>query len=229
MTLSPADTWEVRGVDGPQYKVDARCAQPDCKKFTDHAHHLWRRSQLGGDYRWVVLGDKLLANLIGLCAAHHADVTGAVGGHRAAIRYLDDVFVWCSVRTLHNNEIEYHEVGPLDPQPPDPSKLAERASGAHSHDHGQVACPFCGQTKRRPSTSVSPGQGGRRRKTWPVRVPADEQEQGAETLDALVEDLAPLLGLSPSASARYYVLVPTLYYAQQHRHDFIESIAGVGA
>jgi hypothetical protein len=228
MTLAPSETWNVRGVDGPQYKVAAHCANPGCTHFTDHAHHIWRRSQLGGDYRWVVVEGKLLANLTGLCAGCHGDVTGEIGGHRAAIRYdlENDVFNWCRVVTLINGKHEFHEVGPLDPQPPDPDSLAERASGK---DHDPVTCPFCGQTRRRPSGVRDGSAGGRRRKSWPVSVPADEQEQGADTLDALVDDLAPLLGLTAGPSARYYVLVPALFYAQQNRRNFVETIAGVGA
>jgi len=44
----------------------------------------------------------------------------------------------------------------------------------------------------------------------------------------LVDDLAPLLGIDPTASGRYHVLVPVLVYAHQDERGFIESIKGVG-
>jgi len=234
VTLSPFKSDNVRGVEGPKYTVAARCANPGCAKFTDHAHHMWRRSKVG-NFAWVVFEGKLLANLTGLCWDCHRDVTGEIGGHRAAIRYHEPVecegcengwFTWCRVIRLIDGTTEYYEVGPLDPQPPDPDSLARRASGTHDPE----TCPFCGQTRRRPSrTATAHGSEGRRRKTWAVSVPDDEQETGADVLDALVEDLAPLLQLRVDASARYYVLVPALYYVQQHRREFIDSIAGVGA
>lgn len=228
MTLPPAGTWDVRGVDGPHYTIDSHCANPRCSKFVDDVHHMWRRSRTGGsDHRWVVVDGVLLPNLVGLCRDCHMDVTGGVGGYKAAIRYHADgpLFTWALVVPQTDGALEFDEVGPLDPQPPDANTLAARASGKA---HDPVSCPFCGQARRRPPSAGTP-RGGRRRKTWPVPVPADEQEEGADTLDALLNDLAPLLGLTPGPSARFYVLVPALYYAQLHRQNFVESIAGVGA
>src|SRR4029077_12562639 len=111
----------------------------------------------------------------------------------------------------------------LDPQPPTPETLAERASGAQRESDS--ACPFCGQAKRRGRPR---GVGRRLRKTWPVKVP-DDSEDGADVLDVLVEDLALILGYDPSASARYYVLAAALAYVHQDKARFIESLAGTGA
>lgn len=226
MTLPATDTWDVRGVDGPKYKVGPYCANPDCGKIAEHAHHIVRRSQLGGDYAWIVLHGQVTGNLTGLCPGCHDDITGRIGGHKAAIRHsiADTFFHWCDVDTSSGNEIRYLKRGPLQPQPPTPETLAERATG---HDHQESEpCPFCGQARRR--RSETPAGDRRRRKTWTVLVPADDQEQGAEVLDALVDDLAPLLGVDPTRTGRYYVLVPTLYYAQQNRQRFLETIKGVG-
>lgn len=221
--MLPTDSWKVHGIDGPKYKVAAVCSNPTCTSFADHAHHLWRRSQIGGDFAWVTVKGELVANLTGLCHECHTNVTGTIGGHRNAIRYEDGVFFWCDLLTV-GDEIEFLKVGPLDPQPPAPGTLATRASGP---DHEPTSCPFCGQARRR--APRLPHSGGRRRKTWPVKVPADAQENGADTLDALVDDLAPLLGYTAEPSARYYVLIPVLYFVQQNRHAFLESIRGVGA
>ena len=228
MTLRPHDDRRVHGVEGPAYKVGPNCANPTCPRFADDPHHIWSRGKLGGPYDWVMFRGNLVANLAGLCARCHNAITGPGGGYRAAIRYddEDDVFYWCDVTTRPNKRHEYHEVGPLDPQPPSPSSLATRASG---HAHESTACPFCGQTRRRSSGRAETQGERRRRKTWNVLVPADEQENGAEVLDALHKDLAPLLGYGIDAGSRYYVLVPVLYYAQTHRRAFIKEISGVGA
>jgi len=224
VTLAAVDTWEIRGLEGPKYTVGPKCANPDCGKFAEHAHHIIRRSQLGGDYAWVAIKDYIVGNLTGLCPGCHDDVTGRVGGHRKAIRFLGDKqFYWCDVHDV-NGHLSFPKRGLLQPQPPTPDTLAARAPGNHRESEN---CPFCGQTRRRSPRGEST-VGERRRKTWTVRVPADEQESGAEVLDALVEDLAPLLGVGTDTGGRYYVLVPALYYVQHNRANFIETIKGVG-
>ena len=74
-----------------------------------------------------------------------------------------------------------------------------------------------------------PPGAGRKRKSWTIPVPDDEQEKGADALDVLLDDLAPLFGYEPTATARYYVVMAALVYAQQDRKRFIDSLRGVGA
>jgi hypothetical protein len=224
MTLPATESWNVRGADGPKYKVGPRCSNPGCQRLAEHAHHIVRRSQLSGDYAWIVLNERVLGNLTGLCPQCHDDVTGRVGGHKAAIRISDDRdFLWCDVVEMEG-QIVYLPQGKLEPQPPTPETLAQRAPG-HEHTESDT-CPFCGQTRRR--RSATPLLDRRRRKTWTVLVPDDEQERGAAVLDTLVDDLAPLLGVEPNRTGRYFVLVPTLAYAQLDRKRFLETIKGVG-
>lgn len=221
------EAWEIQGLEGPKYTVGPKCANPDCGKFAEHAHHIVRRSQLGGDYAWVSIKGHIVGNLTGLCPGCHDDITGQLGGHKAAIRFLDDrQFYWCDVRDV-NGHLTFPKRGLLQPQPPTPDTLAARAPGNHRESEN---CPFCGQTRRRSSNPTSRMADGerRRRKTWTVRVPDEEQEHGAEVLDALVEDLAPLLGVGTDRGGRYYVLVPVLYYAQHNRQNFLQTIKGVG-
>jgi hypothetical protein len=72
--------------------------------------------------------------------------------------------------------------------------------------------------------------GRRRRKSWTVRVPADELEQGADVLDSLVISLAPLVpNADASASGRYYVLVPALAFALMSSSEFAASFEGKNA
>lgn len=229
MTLPPTDSWQVRGVAGPKYTVGPRCSNPTCKKLAEHAHHIWRRTLLGGVFSWVELPNGLvLGNLTGLCPECHDKITGRVGGHKAAIRYDEGAFWWCTLGPP-TSSIEYEFVAPLDPQPPTREAFVASPATVESEN----SCPTCGQPRPRRRLPRPAGGHRRGRKTWPVKVPADQEENGADILDALTEDLAPLLGVDPDdngtyTSGRYWVLVPCLFYAQQQREDFIKSIEGVG-
>jgi hypothetical protein len=220
VTLKPHESTQVRGVQGPAYKVGPRCANPNCQKIAEHAHHIWRRSALGGAFDWVAIledgGEWIVANKTGLCADCHNDVTGRLGGHRARIIYDRHHFFWALVTPKGE-----HEVGPIVPQPPTPETLSRLG-----HSPESEACPFCGQPpRRRASTHTLPG--ARRRKTWRVLVP-DDAENGADILDTLVEDIGLTIGVDPVASGRYYILLPVLYHACQSKTAFVESLQGVG-
>jgi len=224
MTLSPSDIRQVRGVSGPAYKVGPVCSNPNCKRWAQDPHHLWRRSELGGPFDWVAIvvngAERIVANKTGLCVPCHRDVTGPPGGHRARIVYDDEhnLFVWALVTMIGD-----HEVGPLDPQPPTPETLS-RALG---HSPESEACPFCGQPPRRRVPTPASSSGARRRKTWRVLVP-DDAEDGAGILDTLVDDLGLTLGVDPVASGRYYILLPVLYHACQSKAALVQSLQGVG-
>jgi len=229
MTLPAVETWEVKGIIGPTFKVGPYCSNPTCMRLAEHAHHIVRRSQLAGDYHWVEINGKILGNLTGLCPGCHDQVTGVVGGHKAAIRYMEDDgvtgFWWCAVGS--REPLEYFPIELIDPQPPTPESLA--ASPAAEETGESDRCPTCGHlTRLRPATTAAP-RAGRKRKSWAIKVPDDEQENGADALDTLLDDLAPLFGFEPTASARYYVVMAALVYAQQDRKRFIDSIRGVGA
>jgi hypothetical protein len=233
MTLPPIDSWQVKGVAGPKYKVGPKCANPTCGKWAEHAHHMWRRSALGRPYDWVQLpDDSIVGNLVGLCPDCHDLITGRLGGHKAAIRLavadlVDNrkTFWWCLIG--NGSGIRYEFVAPLEPQPPTQDSLIASPANEAGSD---VSCPTCGQPRARRRSPVSPSGRRRVRKTWPVKVPADAEENGADVLDEFVEDLAPLLGVEPDkrggyGSGRYYVLVPVLYYASLHKHELIEMTA----
>lgn len=126
MTLLPHTNWDVIPVrDRKTYKVPANCCVPGCTRFTDHAHHLWRRSA-GTNEAWVCLvflPDKpVIGNLVGLCWQHHEWITGTVGGHKAWIEFDDarQIFIWHeNPRTLSNGVLSnWEKSAPLKFQPP---------------------------------------------------------------------------------------------------------------
>lgn len=225
MTLSPLEGLHfVKGVKGTAYKVGPVCANPGCNRFADHAHHIFRRSQLAGDYAWVELENQVYPNLCGLCVACHNDVTGDVGGHKAAIKLgvASGSYFWNIVHVEHG-VVCYEHVGRLDPHPPTPQSLTEeRALG--QEDRVSEHCPFCGQTKRRRRDTAGPTT-RRRRKTWTVSVP-DDAEDGAEILDTFVDEVATLLGAGEwdERNRRYWALVHVLAWAMQQREQFAKDV-----
>lgn len=224
MTLPLVDTWQVRGVKGKPYTVGPKCSNPTCSRWAEHAHHMVRRSQLGGDFNYVEIDGKIHPNLCGLCPQCHDDITGRTGGHKAAIRLIDGIFYWTAIEQTPSGQVVYLPFLPLDPQPPDP----EQTQRASTHTADSEHCPFCGQTRRRRSTSTPAEVAGRRRrKSWTIKVP-DDTEDGAGILDALIDDAALLMGIEPNATGRYYVVVPALVFMHQHWQEFADSLEGVG-
>jgi hypothetical protein len=221
VTLPPIDRmYLVKAVEGPKYKVGPRCAAPTCSRIAEHAHHIFRRSAIGGDHAWVSVDGVVVGNLTGLCVQCHNQVTGRIGGHEAAIRFNVDteVFHWAWVET-RANQVEYVLAAALDPQPPTPETLSERAAGQEVHESEN--CPTCGQARQRRRPTVSVPVGRRRRKSWNVSVP-DDEEDGADLLDAYVDDVAQLLGAHDWAerNRRYWALMHALAWLMQKREEF---------
>src|SRR4029077_11390368 len=96
VTLSPWTGPQVRGVDGPEYKVGPRCCNPACVRFAEHAHHVFARSdkRLKKPYAWVEIKGQRYQNLVGVCPDCHDDLTGGVGGHKAAIMIVGPDYDW---------------------------------------------------------------------------------------------------------------------------------------
>jgi hypothetical protein len=173
-----------------------------------------------------MIDGRVVGNLTGVCPPCHDDLTGRIGGHKAAIRYEDGLFYWALPVALPGEKVSrYNLVGPITPQPPTPETIDDEQSVVSPPES---SCPFCGQKRRHPPARKRGW--GRRRKTWSVRVPADEVEDGADVLDTLIENLAPLIpNADSSAIGRYYVLVPVLAYATMDAKRFLETMEGVGA
>jgi hypothetical protein len=210
MTLSPVDTFDVEAVKGPHYKVGSTCASPLCNRWADHAHHLFRRSRQGAT-RWVELPDgTVTGNLVPLCARCHQLVTGDTGGHVHAVRWHEDEYWWANVLS-QNGQLSYVLVAPLTEQPP-------RLGDEEPADINR--CPSCGRAKKRTMQHTPP----RKRKTWTVKVPDDDAEDGAQVMDDFVDALAYEFGFDVDGGAltRYHTLARACAFAIQHKHELPE-------
>ena len=212
MTLVPLENQDVHGLEGPEfpaYKVGPVCSAPDCSRFVDHRHHLWRRSFLAGAYDWVELPDHVIVgNVVGLCIGHHDLITD----NQAWIRWIDGAFWWCYPNGREDDK--------LYPQPPIHGQPV-----LDSHEQqivGPAAAAVCPGCKRPlPRAKDDRKEGARRRKTWVVTVPADAQEDGALVLDTLLEECRSLFSHGEETNLRYFTLVQALALVVQNGHALV--------
>lgn len=217
--LKPTENRLVRAVPSERYPLNRKCAHPECSEDAVDPHHAFPRSAIGGDSWFVELrfeldGEKeriaavlgrpspswstiplhgkeflsvVIPHVTGLCRAHHEQVEL----HHAWIKLEDGVWNWYD-RDEDAQKIEddghlgswWVLVGPLNPQP------------------GSVE----GKAKRKKFM----GEARRKRKTISIKVPQDEQEDGAGILDDLMAQARIALGDEEDKPA-YYVLVAALY------------------
>lgn len=236
--LKPTENRLVRAIASERYPLNKKCAHPECSEDAVDPHHAFPRSAIGGDswfvelrfdvdkakpfdesiaavlgrtYRGIVIhqsdGSELLSvvlpHVTGLCRAHHDDAEE----HRAWIKLEEGVWNWYrrmsseetdAERERWSEETGEHQMsyptdddvwtllGPLNPQP------------------GSVES----KTKRKKFQ----GEARRKRTTISIKVPQDEQEDGAGLLEDLQTKLEQALGNDPARPA-YYVLVDALNFA----------------
>lgn len=228
---------------GP-YELNKVCAHPFCNVSTKDTHHLFRR-QGHPDADWVYvdlpdIGWRYLPTKVGLCRHHHDDVSGGVGGHKAWIRWIEPehLFGWLEARPDDDqtNTDNWELIGYLDPHPPLDGRLQPPAqepsiergssnspgvppsSGAlpvHSHEPSDGKCQTCGQRLPKPK---DPNAKPRQKRTFSIAVPKDQQEDGLEVIESLLEPIAEKLGRKDHASWKYFTLVEALAFVNQHLH-----------
>lgn len=212
MTLLPSESWNVEGVEGKPVRVGPICSVPDCTRWADHAHHLFRRSFLASDHmNWVKVDGRVTSNLTGLCYQHHQDVTE----NRAWIKYAEGRYsYWRNVPRLFQDILQDDWVclGDLDPQPPIADEAEETRT---SVTYEEKACPTCKRRLPKPSLAPLPR---RQRKTWVVSVP-DDSEDGAAVLDVLVEECAKIFERDEHNDFRYFTLVEAMSLLLQHQQQ----------
>lgn len=225
MTLLPLDSHDVTGVDLPRYKVPPTCCAPGCNRLSDHAHHVWRRSFLSGDFAWVKLPDgTITGNLVPLCWRHHNDVTGMIAGHKAKIVWNDGGntistgFWWLWL----NEPNGANELANLSWQPPihgKPEVKTPVTSHAAEGPASTPRCPGCNRPLPHEHEEKKERDPLRRRKSWTIKVPDDIDEDGALVLDMLLDTCADLFGHEPDKpNLRYFTIVQALVLVAQNGH-----------
>lgn len=204
--LKPIENLRVRGVASERYPLNKKCAHPECREDAVDPHHAFPRSAIGND-SWFVeiesegpdfqVGFVVLPHVTGLCRAHH----DAVEEHRAWIKLEDTTyggqqFVWYDrtgeppasedYRPLDTIDATWTPLGPLNPQP------------------GSVE----GKSKRKKFR----GEKRRKRVTISIKVPKDEQEDGAGLLDDAVELLEGRLKGDDDPRPVYYTIMDALNF-----------------
>lgn len=215
MTKIPLEDRAVTGQEGPSYDLNFMCAAPGCDQLGTETHHIWRRSFLIGDYAWVQLPDgRLLGNLVRLCNFHHRQITV----NAAWINFEDDQFFWTDMINASQ---------PLSWQPPwadldkpvvAPNPPEEKTEASHDG-----SCPTCHRPLPHAKSDAEPV---RVRRTWSITVPMDERENGAETLDALLEaareEMAKAgLPYGDEAAVRFFVLSGALGLFVAHAEEVL--------
>lgn len=214
VTKLPHADWNVQGVEGPKYRVGPQCVVADCAHWADHGHHLWRRSFLNGDYRWVELWDgRIVQNIAALCWQHHELIT--LG--KAQIVFDDEEFRYVEVNQHDNAQVTDVVLIPQPKSLASFSTAMQMTIDGNEIPHDDVVrqpeeeppCPTCGKRPRRSKEDLPAGE-KRNRKSWPVSVPKDEQENGADVLDVLVLECAKKLGREEHSSYKYYTLAEVM-------------------
>jgi len=195
--LKPIEnTTHVRGVAAKRYPPNEVCAVPGCDKPAESYHHIFGRPPGEHSDSWFVTlyeGGPIIPHAIGLCGSGTTGHHGDVEEHRAWIKLEEREFVWYErERVLDTPDLagpfteSWVSVGPLDPQPArgEKRKKVKRFKGAEK----------------------------RKRTTISIRVPKDEQEDGAGLWDDLMERVSERLereGLDGSRPP-YYLLSDAL-------------------
>jgi hypothetical protein len=227
MTLSPSDTREVFGLEGPSYELPDACAH--CGGVDGlQRHHAWRKSDVIGDKWWVfVPEDVVVGNCLPLCHACHRQITD----NYAQLEFNGYRMDWSDMLNASRQLAWQPPMFQIDEQG------AEYIRGFHQfylfdpdlHQHitpqlefvhsnaGEVHDPrFCPTCKRKlPKPKDEELEEKKVRKTWSVAVPVSQQEDGADVLDALIESSRLELfdaGLpyGESDSAKYHVMATSL-------------------
>lgn len=204
MTLIPFQNHsEIKAAEGVAYKVEAYCAHPECGKFSDHAHHVVRRSFIGGDVAWVEYKSHKIQNIVPLCWGHHEEITQ----NKAFLFWHEDTlsFWWYD----QQDEEPAKQVGPL----------SYAAMEEHVGPASKRKCPACGRpAKKEPEEKT---EETRQRRTWAITVPNDERENGAETLDTLMQECRDLFGHDESKRVRFFTLTQALALVVQNGHKLM--------
>jgi len=210
----------LRGEEWPPYKLNMICATPGCTETHLEQHHIWRRSFVGGDVWWIRLPDETeLANVVGLCHAHHAMVTENKAEIEAVLDLNRDLFFFYWNSPSSGTRL-------LSWQPPEHPLHDERYDEI-PEDYWVIdnECPTCHRALPRPKIE-EPTEAKRARRTWSITVPKDNREDGAETLDRLLEEIREELGkkgliYGEGPKTRFFVLSTAMALFLTHAEEIL--------
>ena len=207
--LPPIDNRNIRGVLGDRYPLNTKCAHPECDKEVGSAHHIFGRPPPEGQSWFVEIEEQFIEgnqegwikgqpipHVVGLCGSGTTGHHGDVEEHRAWIKYEDGEFIWYDrIKRELDPGIdrlidEWQLIGPLDPQ------------------------PAMGEKSRRRKRRLK-GDAKRKKTNVTVKVPNEEQEDGAGLLYDAIEQLEEILGYDPKRSM-YYTIMDGLNMAILH-------------
>ena len=223
MTLAPLVSPEIRGLEGKPGDVSGECVAPGCHSPAQQRHHLWPRSFLRGQpYEWVSVNGRTMQNSVGLCVACHAAVTGDVGGHRAHIRYREDIGIfewWARMGSTDEGADNWVYIGPIKKQ-----RFVDSQPEARRIRAQEGLCPECGRPLQSHTQQHPPGP-KRKVTTWSVVVP-DDGEVGSEQLDEWVEQFAALLGFGEAATRlqRFHVIALVFAWVAMNQKQFLQDL-----
>jgi hypothetical protein len=221
MTLAPDEDRRSEGIDGPAYETNLICPVPGCDASRAlERHHLWRRSDIGGDKWWVKTSDgKIHGNCVKFCSFHHRELTDNI----AKITYVDGEFFWHDILSpiqlllWQPPQLDAY----LDHERPEESdddadlRLVEKLGAAHvlAPGHQPDVCPTC--LRKLPQPKSEKPEEKKVRKTWSVAVPLDQWEDGAQVIDTLLDEAhveLNRLGLpfGEGRIVKYYILAAAL-------------------
>lgn len=203
--IKPAETRRVVAVAAETYPVNAHCAWPDSDAEAVDPHHCFPRSSIGGDSYFVSLtfdtyeqAVEVVGKGVGVTEVQQRDgsvwvtdpiphVTGLSRDIHEAVEKKQKKISLINGKWLafdKDAEGKWVELGELSPQP-----------GARG---GKKRKRFKGEKRRK-------------RKTISIRVPQDEQEDGAGLLDEKLEAMREVLGQDESYPP-YYCISAALDY-----------------
>lgn len=218
---------EIKVGEGEPYDLHNECSATGCRMSATEGHHLVRRSETatGESVWWINYKGQRIGNLVGLCQAHHLQVTE----NRVRIQWNahNNLFLWVTEMGYwplqHQPPIEMPPTQVISNADPgdettydyvvDPEDRLDNADKHFEGPAGKRKCVTCHRVLPTPESEKEPK---RERRTWTVTVPKDERENGAEVLDTLLGQCAELFSHDEGKNLRYFTLTQALALVVQH-------------
>ncbi len=91
------------------YGLGGVCAVPTCQSGDLQTHHIEPRSRTAGPKDFVIIDGVVAPNRCRLCALHHLQVTGGIGGHKGRISWEQGCWWYVEI----DRNFEHRLVAPL--------------------------------------------------------------------------------------------------------------------